>query len=272
MNNSKKLALICVVLDLLLFTKESFSQAVIIPNIFSPGTPARSAEVNANFSALANAINKLPTQTSNAQTSNGQTGVACQLGKNNLALTYVPTNNVPNTFIGGQIDGRKLTSVPVIDLIDGAHYSITFPAEGVRSSWGTVTWYANIDVIRSKDSMALSCGSNITINGYSAYLTSNDSYTFTNTNDDPNGATGKANASITIFFGGSQATVSFFVAKNYTGTQTYNSNTATYTPIYAWKDMDYVINFPWAKVTPLPSTLTNQLQAFVNSISFKSVK
>lgn len=268
MINLKSPTLNSIGLWLLFTSTSSYSQSVAIPNIFSAGSPAKAAEVNANFNALANAVNSLTTQIS-AQAQTGSGSSVCVLGKNNLGLTYAPTNNLPNTSIGG----RKLISVPIIDLVNGARYSIIFPSV-IYNSVGQNFFEQSVEVIRSNSSVADQCSANITVNGYKAYLSTNDSYVFSGFYSDapnPNGASGKANASLTIFFGGSQVTVSFWTEKNYVKATIYNNTTTTHIKQYSFNDMDYVVNFPWNQITPLPATLASQLQILVNSVSFKAV-
>ncbi len=262
MNISKILALFSLLQISLLSPLSSYSQTVTIPNVFTAGTAAKAADVNANFNTLAAAINALSARVG-TQTAGGSSGTSCSLGQNNLGLTYTPTNNAANTFVSG----RKLASFPIIDLADGSRYAITFPSDD-GAIYGVVgNYYAEVEVTRANDASLAGCSPNIIINGYNAYLTSYDSYNFNNSNG--LGATGKTSASITIIFGGSKVTVNFSFINKYISPTISSSNT---TPTYAWSGMDYVINFPWAKITPLPSTFTSQLQALVNSVSLKSVK
>jgi hypothetical protein len=260
------LRFIGIKLLLVLASSISYSQAVKVPNIFSAGSPAKAAEVNENFNALANAINSITTSTP-AQSQAGSGSISCGLGGNYLGLTYTPTNAPPNTVVLGQ----KLVSVPIIDLVNGARYSIVFPSITYNSQ-GTNFFEKHVEVIRSNGSVGSQCDSNLTVNGYKAYLSSNDSYVFSGDGTNSNGATGKANASLTIFFGGSQVTISLWIEKNYVKATVYNYGPAAYIRQYAFNDMDYVFNFPWNQVTPLPATLTSQLQALINSVSFKAVQ
>lgn len=248
----------------MLFAASAYSNTVTIPNTFSAGTPAKAAEVNANFNALANAINGLSAQI-NSQSQNSTSGSGCQLGANHLGLNYSPTNNLPNT----NINGYRMAAFPLIDLINGSRYSITFPVE---KSASTDAWDANLEVTRSSNSSAPQCGSNISINGFRAYLASNDGYNFNNVEyTRTNGASGKASASVTIFFGGSQVTLDLSVSKKYTAVKNWSYNFSSFTPTYAWNELNFVTNFPWNTITPLPSNLTSQLQTLINSISFRAV-
>ena len=263
MINSKYFAFYSFGFSLFIASASAYSQAVTVPNTFSSGSPAKAAEVNANFTTLANAINNLASQLS-AQVQNSSSVSTCQLGKNNLGLVYAPTNDLPNKIL--LANSSKVAAVPVIDLVNGARYSLIYPASSYRDS----AWSTGANVTRSSGSMESQCGNNLTINGYKAFLTTTDSYDFYSSNEGTSyygtGAIGRAYANLTIFYGGSQVTVNFEVKIVYSQISDASSK-----PVYALKEIDYVLNFPWSKVTPLPSTLASQLQTLVNAVSFKAI-
>jgi hypothetical protein len=84
----KTLYALCGIFALVLLAQASNAPTVTVPNTFTPGTPAKAEDVNANFTALATAIN------------NAVMPVVVQDSAGHVIGPYMPL------FFGGAMDGE----------------------------------------------------------------------------------------------------------------------------------------------------------------------
>lgn len=134
------------------FAGNTLAQTTTVPNTFTPGTPARAAEVNENFQTLATAINNLAARVTKLE--GGPTTDADVIGTykaSNLQIGLLQVANVANQEV------EAISYEGTITFAANHTFSFTFAgkendADGPDTDNGTVngTWsLANNDVTAS---------------------------------------------------------------------------------------------------------------------------
>ena len=134
-----------------LFVCGAASAQVTVPNTFVSGTPAKAADVNANFQAVVTAINALHSATTNAATKNqgcsrppvhqpgrcpGITSVKLELwgGGGGGGSGYGIANNVSNCSTSGGGGGGGSYTRAVVAVTPGATYTLVIGQGGLAGA------------------------------------------------------------------------------------------------------------------------------------------
>ncbi len=109
-----------------------------VPYTFTPNTPAKASEVNANFQALSNKITTLEGNVSDVVSG----GVNCDASPFTYTYTYTPSNIGDVVNINGV--EYIIVAHPFLEYGTGDHYSIKYPMiknqfdkNGMLLQWGT---------------------------------------------------------------------------------------------------------------------------------------
>jgi len=98
----KRLGAVAVVLAVPCLTRPAAGQALTIPNTFVAGTPAKAADVNANFTAVATAVNGLASSGKAIVAASGGCGASCpSLAANAATTTVISVSSVSITVPAG---------------------------------------------------------------------------------------------------------------------------------------------------------------------------
>ena len=245
----------------------SYSQAVTIPNTFTSGTPAKAADVNANFNALATAIDSLQKSISALQVNSNGGGTPTANCSSNLHVTSY-SNSTSSVGQIVTIAGIKFTihQFPIYEIETGKHYSIKIPLAS-NSGQDDKVIQINTKHVSKDYQNSLLCAQTIT--GYPATIAISDGINYVLSKNSYNSAYN----SFAVF---GQVTVDLSILINQTlisfsfGMPPFNGAAYTKTqPSYI--QSDFITGFAWANITPVPDTWITPISQIINYVAIEKL-